>query len=120
MPAEPGSTDARDAEASTDDQWSQAGSVATFEDLQRELPLRSRDGLRFRVLRAASRTGALVSEGLRIGHERGFDSGPFMAHVYADTPRGRRRCAPPSRTVATETSRWPTWRRGRRRTSWMP
>ena len=89
MPAEPGSTDARDAEASTDDQWSQAGSVATFEDLQRELPLRSRDGLRFRVLRAASRTGALVSEGLRIGHERGFDSGPFMAHVYADTPRGR-------------------------------
>jgi hypothetical protein len=36
-----------------------------------------------------------VSEGARIGHRHGFDSGPFMAHVYADraagrTPLGRR------------------------------
>jgi hypothetical protein len=38
---------------------------------------------------AASRAGALLSEGLRIGHEHGFDSGPFMAHVYRNAPRGR-------------------------------
>jgi predicted RNA methylase len=38
---------------------------------------------------AASRAGTLVSEGLRIGHAHGFDSGPFMAHVYANAPRGR-------------------------------
>jgi hypothetical protein len=38
---------------------------------------------------AASRTGALLSEGLRIGHEHGFDSGPFMTHVYENVPRGR-------------------------------
>jgi len=38
---------------------------------------------------AASRAGAQLSEGLRIGHEHGFDSGPFMNHVYANQPRGR-------------------------------
>jgi hypothetical protein len=41
------------------------------------------------VARAASRSGALLSDGLRIGWSRGFDSGPFMAHVYANRPRGR-------------------------------
>jgi SAM-dependent methyltransferase len=40
---------------------------------------------------AASRAGALLSEGLRIGHQHGFDSGPFMAHVYENAPRGRTR-----------------------------
>lgn len=62
---------------------------ATFEDLQRDLPAHSVTALRFGLLRAASRTGALLSEGLAIGHARGFDSGPFMAHVYEDRPRGR-------------------------------
>jgi len=38
---------------------------------------------------AASGAGALLSEGLCIGHRHGFDSGPFMAHVYANVPRGR-------------------------------
>jgi precorrin-6B methylase 2 len=38
---------------------------------------------------AASRAGALLSSGLRIGHQHGFDSGPFMAHVYENDPRGR-------------------------------
>jgi SAM-dependent methyltransferase len=38
---------------------------------------------------AASRAGALLSQGLRIGHRHGFDSGPFMAHVYDNHPRGR-------------------------------
>jgi Putative methyltransferase len=47
------------------------------------------EAARFAALALASRAGALVSEGLRIGHTHGFDSGPFMAHVYADRPAGR-------------------------------
>jgi hypothetical protein len=63
--------------------------VATFEDLQRDVSPLSVPGVRFGVLRAASRAGAALSEGLRIGHSRGFDSGPFMAYVYDDTVHGR-------------------------------
>ena len=61
----------------------------TFVELKRELPRLSPRALRFGAMAAASRTGALLSEGLRIGHSHGFDSGPFMAHVYADVARGR-------------------------------
>jgi predicted RNA methylase len=60
----------------------------TFAELQRDLPALSLRAWRFRGLAAASRSGALLSEGLRIGHAHGFDSGPFMAHVYANQPRG--------------------------------
>jgi hypothetical protein len=63
----------------------------TFTALERELPVLSPRAWRFGVLAAASRAGALLSEGLRIGYEHGFDSGPFMAHVYANEPRGRTR-----------------------------
>ncbi len=66
-----------------------------FEALRRELPRSSPRAWRFAALSLASRAGACVSEGARIGHRHGFDSGPFMAHVYADravgrTPLGRR------------------------------
>jgi predicted RNA methylase len=61
----------------------------TFADLQRELPRSSPRAWRFATQRAASRAGALVSDGLRTGYDHGFDSGPFMAHVYADRPSGR-------------------------------
>jgi hypothetical protein len=61
----------------------------TFAELQRDLPVSSPRAWRFHALAAASRGGALLSEGLRIGHRHGFDSGPFMAHVYANQPRGR-------------------------------
>lgn len=61
----------------------------TFAELQRELPVYSPRAWRFGAMAAASRAGSLLSEGLRIGHERGFDSGPFMAHVYENHPRGR-------------------------------
>jgi predicted RNA methylase len=63
--------------------------AASFAELQRDLPATSPRAWRFGALAAASRAGALVSEGLRIGHEHGFDSGPFMDHVYANEPRGR-------------------------------
>lgn len=66
----------------------------TFVHLQRELPRRSPRAWRFATLAALSRGAASLSRGLRIGYRDGFDSGPFMAHVYADraeghTPLGR-------------------------------
>lgn len=61
----------------------------TFAQLQRDLPATSPRAWRFYALAAASRAGALLSEGLRVGHSHGFDSGPFMAHVYANQPSGR-------------------------------
>ena len=61
----------------------------TFADLQRELPVSSPRAWRFAAQRAASRAGALVSDGLRVGYRHGFESGPFMDRVYADTPSGR-------------------------------
>jgi len=60
-----------------------------FAALTRELPRTSPRAWRFAALAAGSRAGALLSDGLRIGHERGFDSGPFMQHVYANRPSGR-------------------------------
>ena len=61
----------------------------TFADLRRPLPARSPRAWRFACATAASRVGALLSEGLRIGYAHGFDSGPFMAHVYANRASGR-------------------------------
>jgi hypothetical protein len=61
----------------------------SFAELQRDLPATSPRAWRFHALAAASRAGALLSEGLRVGHEHGFDSGPFMDHVYGNQPQGR-------------------------------
>jgi hypothetical protein len=61
---------------------------ADFAALQRDLPRSSPRAWRFATARAAARTGALVSYGLRIGYDHGFDSGAFMDHVYANRPRG--------------------------------
>jgi 16S rRNA G966 N2-methylase RsmD len=62
-----------------------------FEALRAELPRSSPRAWRFAALSLASRAGACVSEGARIGHRHGFDSGLFMAHVYADRAVGRTR-----------------------------
>lgn len=59
------------------------------EELRRRLPATSPRAWRFAALSAASRAGALVSDGLRIGYRQGFDSGDFMDHVYANRPSGR-------------------------------
>jgi hypothetical protein len=61
----------------------------TFAELQRPLPARSARAWRFAAARVASHAGALLSDGLRIGYAHGFDSGRFMAHVYADEATGR-------------------------------
>jgi Putative methyltransferase len=63
--------------------------AATFAELQRDLPLKSPRAWRFGALALAARAGGLVSDGLRVGYAHGFDSGPFMAHVYANRPAGR-------------------------------
>lgn len=63
----------------------------TFAELRRPLSPASPQAWRFAALRAANRVGSLVSDGLRIGYGHGFDSGPFMAHVYANRPAGRTR-----------------------------
>ena len=63
--------------------------LPTFAELQRDLPLKSPRAWRYGALGLGSRAGALVSEGLRVGYAHGFDSGPFMAHVYANRPAGR-------------------------------
>jgi 16S rRNA G966 N2-methylase RsmD len=63
--------------------------LPSFADLQRELSPISPRAWRFAALRTSSRAGALLSDGLRIGYRHGFDSGPFMAHVYANRPSGR-------------------------------
>jgi putative methyltransferase len=65
--------------------------LPSFADLQRELSPISPRAWRFAALRTSSRAGALLSDGLRIGYRHGFDSGPFMAHVYADRAAGRTR-----------------------------
>jgi Putative methyltransferase len=63
--------------------------LPSFADLQRPLPRSSPHAWRFAALRAASRAGALLSDGLRAGYRHGFDSGVFMAHVYANRAAGR-------------------------------
>jgi hypothetical protein len=60
-----------------------------FEALRAELPRSSPRAWRFAALSLASRAGACLSEGARIGHRHGFDSGPFMAHTYANRAVGR-------------------------------
>lgn len=66
-----------------------------FEALRAQLPRSSPRAWRFAALALASRAGACLSDGARIGHRHGFDSGRFMAHVYSNrasgrTPLGRR------------------------------
>lgn len=66
-----------------------AAALPAHAELARDLPATSPRAWRYAALGAASRAGALVSDGLRVGYDRGFDSGEFMDHVYAGTPSGR-------------------------------
>jgi hypothetical protein len=45
--------------------------------------------VRYAAWRAGYRTVGRLSDGIRIGMRHGFDSGPFMAYVYAGRPSGR-------------------------------
>jgi len=57
--------------------------------LARPLPALSARGLYWELTRANLRFGGLVSDGIRLGHETGFDSGATLDYVYRNEPRGR-------------------------------
>jgi alpha-beta hydrolase superfamily lysophospholipase len=52
------------------------------------LPLSPR-ALYWAATRAALRIGGTLSEGIRLGHETGFDSGSTLDYVYRNQPTGR-------------------------------
>ncbi len=61
---------------------------AEFADLKKPLPSPSLRGLSYIVQRAALGTTGKLSQGIRIGHATGFDSGESLDYVYDNKPRG--------------------------------
>lgn len=53
------------------------------------LPAWSRRGLYWRATRFGLKVGGLLSNGIRTGHQMGFDSGAMLDYVYRDQPQGR-------------------------------
>ncbi|MFO1397437.1 MAG: bifunctional alpha/beta hydrolase/class I SAM-dependent methyltransferase [Burkholderiales bacterium] len=53
------------------------------------LPALSPRGLYWAATRAGLRIGGLLSDGVRLGHETGFDSGATLDYVYRHKPSGR-------------------------------
>ena len=53
------------------------------------LPPLSPRGLYWSVTRAAMRLGGALSDGLKLGHDTGFDSGSTLDYVYRNAPSGR-------------------------------
>jgi len=53
------------------------------------LPLLSPAGLYWGLTRAALKLGGALSEGVRLGHETGFDSGSTLDYVYRNQAAGR-------------------------------
>lgn len=61
---------------------------AEFASIKKPLPSPSLRGLSFIVQRAALGTTGRLSQGIRIGHATGFDSGESLDYVYDNKPRG--------------------------------
>ena len=61
---------------------------AEFAELKKPLPSPSLKGLSFIVQRASLGTLGKLSQGIRIGHATGFDSGESLDYVYDNKPRG--------------------------------
>ncbi|WP_428832612.1 bifunctional alpha/beta hydrolase/class I SAM-dependent methyltransferase [Labrys okinawensis] len=53
------------------------------------LPLASPKGLYWAGTRLGLKATGLISDGIRLGHETGFDSGSTLDYVYRNTPSGR-------------------------------
>jgi alpha-beta hydrolase superfamily lysophospholipase/SAM-dependent methyltransferase len=53
------------------------------------LPLLSPRGLYWAATRASMRFGGLLADGVRLGHETGFDSGSTLDYIYRDQANGR-------------------------------
>ena len=58
-----------------------------------------------RATRASMRFGGLLSEGMRLGHATGFDSGSTLDYVYRNRPTG---CTPLGRLDRSQLSRMPS------------
>ncbi len=52
------------------------------------LPLASRRGLYWAMTRLSMKIGGLFSQGIRLGHKSGFDSGSTLDYVYRNTAEG--------------------------------
>jgi hypothetical protein len=61
---------------------------AEFASIKKPLPSPSLKGLSFILQRAALGTTGRLSQGIRIGHATGFDSGESLDYVYENKPRG--------------------------------
>jgi alpha-beta hydrolase superfamily lysophospholipase/SAM-dependent methyltransferase len=61
---------------------------AEFADLKKPLPSPSLKGISFILQRASLGTLGRLSQGIRIGHATGFDSGESLDYVYDNKPRG--------------------------------
>lgn len=61
---------------------------AEFAELKKPLPSPSLRGLSYIIQRAALGTTGRLSQGIRIGHATGFDSGESLDFVYENKPRG--------------------------------
>ena len=62
---------------------------AEADRLASPLPVLSPRGLYWAATRAGLKLGGTLSDGVRLGHETGFDSGATLDYVYRDTPAGR-------------------------------
>lgn len=64
---------------------------ATFDEAQalaQPLPAASPRALYWAITRAGLRVGGWLSDGVRLGHQTGFDSGSTLDYVYRNTPAG--------------------------------
>lgn len=61
---------------------------AEYAGIKKPLPSPSLKGLSFILQRAALGTTGRLSQGIRIGHATGFDSGESLDYVYDNKPRG--------------------------------
>jgi hypothetical protein len=57
--------------------------------LSAPLPMLSPRGLYWASTRASLKLGGLLSDGIRLGHETGFDSGSTLDYVYRNKPAGK-------------------------------
>jgi alpha-beta hydrolase superfamily lysophospholipase len=63
----------------------------TYEEsmtLSKPLPALSPRGLYWAFARANMKLGGVLSDGVKLGHETGFDSGSTLDYVYRNTPKG--------------------------------
>ena len=58
------------------------------DELASPLPLLSPRGLYWAATRINMKFGGLLSQGIRLGHRTGFDSGSTLDYVYRNTPAG--------------------------------